>query len=145
MTLDTSTTARASLDQAWRALTDVTSWPEWTPSITSVRRLDDGPLRIGSRARVKQPGYPPMVWQVTEVRDADGQAGFTWVTHSPGVHTTGRHTLTANPDGTTRITLEIDHQGALSGLVGALTRKRTEAYLELEAAGLAAASEAIAR
>ena len=48
--------------------------------MTSVERLDDGPLHVGSRARVKQPGMMPLIWEVTELRD---QEVFTWATRSP--------------------------------------------------------------
>jgi len=38
--------------------------------MTSVERLDDGPITLGSRARVKQPGQRPAVWTVTELETA---------------------------------------------------------------------------
>ncbi|HEU0238189.1 MAG TPA: SRPBCC family protein [Micromonosporaceae bacterium] len=132
-------TTRADVTNAWSALTDVGSWPRWTPSMTMVTRLDDGPLRVGSRARVKQPGLPMLTWQVDGLRDREA---FTWSTSSPGVRTTGVHRLATNPDGTTQITLEIEQRGPLAGMVGALLGRRTRKYLGLEAAGLKAASEA---
>src|SRR5262249_12587397 len=98
----------------------------------------DGALRVGSRARVKQPGIPPMTWQVDELRDREV---FTWSAASPGGRTTGIHRLSTNPDGTTEITLEIEQHGPPAGIVNLLTGSRTRRYLGLEAAGLKAAAE----
>lgn len=133
--LDTS----ADLDAAWDALTDVASWPQWTASMTVVERLDEGPLRAGSRARIKQPVFPWLVWEVSEIRE---RSEFTWFTTAPGTRTEGRHVLTRNPDGTTRITLVLDQTGPLGVVFGKLTAGKTRRFLALEAAGLKAASEA---
>ena len=66
--------ARAQL--VYEVYTDVERWPEWAASVTSVERLDQGPLRVGSRARIKQPRLPTTVWEVTEV--VAGRS-FTWI------------------------------------------------------------------
>jgi hypothetical protein len=106
--------------------------------MNSVERLDDGPLRVGSRARLRQPGMPALVWQVSELREHEE---FTWETASPGVRTVARHAIGANPDGTTRIALSVEQTGPLAGLVGLLTGRRTRRYLGYEAAALKAAAE----
>ena len=138
MDLDKSVDTRADLASSWAAITDVASWPRWTASMTSVELLDGGPLRLGSRARVKQPGMQPLVWEVTEFRDREE---FSWTNRSPGVRTVGRHLIRRNDDGSTRITLELHQTGPLAGIVGAFLGRRNVRYLDLEAAGLKAASE----
>jgi hypothetical protein len=139
MDLGKSVDAKADLAAAWTAITDVASWPRWTASMTSVDRLDDGPLRLGSRARVKQPGMQALTWEVTEFSD---KQVFSWTTTSPGIRTVGRHLISPNDDGSTRITLELHQSGPLAGIVKAFLGRRNVRYLDLEANGLKAASEA---
>ncbi len=127
-------------ERVWQILLDVESWPRWTTSMRSVRRLDPGPLRIGSRARIKQPGLPVMVWEVTEL---DEGTGFSWVARSPGVDATGLHQVEAAPSGS-QLTLTVSWTGVFAGLAGALAGKRTREYLTLEADGTRAAAEAAA-
>jgi uncharacterized membrane protein len=55
----TSIDVEAPVQQVWEVLCDVERWPEWASTVTSVRRLDDGPLATGSPVRVEQPRIPP--------------------------------------------------------------------------------------
>jgi hypothetical protein len=113
-------------------LFDIERWPEWTSTMTSVRRMDDGPLSVGSRARVRQPRLIPAVWQVTEL---DRNSRFTWITHSPGVQLKAEHVV--EPDGTgSRAALSLRFSGPLGPLVARLVRGLSERYLAIEAAGL---------
>lgn len=133
----TRTSTSASPARTWRVLIDIDSWPHWTKSMTSVERLDDGPLRVGSRARLVQPKMRPLTWEVTELTQ---ESGFTWQTHNLGVTTTAFHRLIADGTGTT-IELAVQHTGVLAWLIRLLS-KPTVGYPELEAAGLKAAAEA---
>ena len=99
-----------------------------------------GPLRVGSRARIKQPGYPALVWEVTEL---DEGTSFTWVTHTPGVDAIAAHLISATADGS-RLTLSVTWTGVFGGLAGALAGKRTRKSLTLDANGHKACAEAVA-
>src|SRR3954454_20596303 len=52
-------------ERVWEVLIDVEHWSDWTPTVTSVRRLDEGPLRPGSRAKISQPRIPDTEYVVS--------------------------------------------------------------------------------
>jgi uncharacterized membrane protein len=112
---------------------DVAHWPEWTASVTSVERLDDGPLRVGSKARVRQPRLPAAEWEVTELVPAQS---FTWVARGPGLVTTGSHHVEALPEGRCRVTAVLEQGGPLGGVMGLMTKGLTQTYLKTEVLGL---------
>ena len=136
-TAESSTTANPQL--VWAALSDLTGWPNWCETYVSIRRLDDGPLRVGSRARVKQHGLAPGIWEVTEL---DEGRSFTWATKAPGVRTVASHELVHLPDGGTRIRLEVRQRGPLAAVVRLLLGAKVRRYVALEAEGLKSAAEA---
>ncbi|HLT11790.1 MAG TPA: SRPBCC family protein [Micromonosporaceae bacterium] len=142
MRFDETITTAAGIEPAWAAVAAVTALPKWTRSIDSVTPLDGAALQVGRRYRVKQPGFPPVVWRVSEVRDGES---FTWEASSPGVRSLAYHRLGPEPDGTTRISIGVHQTGPLAGVLGLLTGRRTRRYLRMEAAGLAAAAETEAR
>jgi uncharacterized membrane protein len=133
MAITVSAVTTATAESVWEKMTDIERWPSLTPYVTAARRLDEGPLRLGSRARLKQPRMPEMTWEVTELSP---RARFSWQARSPGVTTLGRHVLVPEGDGRVRVVLEIEHRGPLARPVSALTRRRTRRYMQAEAAGL---------
>jgi carbon monoxide dehydrogenase subunit G len=136
-----SVDVQAPPSAVWAVMSDVERWHEWTASITSVTRLDPGPLAIGARAHVRQPKLRPADFIVTEL-EAGRQ--FTWVTHSPGIVATARHSVEPIPGGT-RARLSVQFDGLLAAPVAWLFGRLTNEYLALEAAGLKKRSEAPAR
>ena len=126
----------APAERVWAVMSDVERWPEWTPTVTQIERLDKGALVVGSRARIRQPKLPPAIWQVTDLREG---REFTWVTRSPGVRVTARHAVESAPRGT-RASLSVEFSGPLAPLVAWWTRGLNERYLALEAKGLDARS-----
>ncbi|KAA0021837.1 SRPBCC family protein [Antrihabitans cavernicola] len=129
----------ASPERVWAVLADVERWSEWTETVTSATRLDEGPLQAGSMARLQQPKLPPTEYVVTECQPGHS---FTWVATSPGVRTTASHALEPLTDGGTRVRLGVEQSGVLGVVMGRLFfRGLTDRYLATEANGLKARSE----
>jgi uncharacterized membrane protein len=118
---------------------DVERWPSWTSSVTSVELLDRGPLRVGSRARIRQPRLPVTVWQVTAL--VPGRES-SWQASGPGVRTTGTHRVAETAAGTSHVTAILEQRGPLGLVVGLLTSRLTRRYLRTEVDGLKAYCEA---
>jgi uncharacterized membrane protein len=127
----------ASPARVWEVMRDVSRWPEWTASITSVTPEGDEPLDVGSRVGIRQPGLPPATWEVTEL---EAGKGFTWVSRTPGVEATARHLIEPAQEGS-RVRLSVLYGGVLGPLVASLFRGKTEQYILLEAYGLKRRSE----
>jgi uncharacterized membrane protein len=126
-------TVSAPVDAVEAVILDVEDWPEWTASVRSARRLDEGSLAVGSKAEITQPGLPVMTWTVTEV--SPGQ-GFTWETERAGVRTVGRHELRSTGADTTDVTLVVEQSGPLAGILSLLAGGKIKANIALEAEGL---------
>jgi uncharacterized membrane protein len=131
----------AAPTRVWETLTDVARWPEWLDTVRSLERLDSGPLRVGSKARISQPKLPTALWEVTEV--VDGRL-FTWESRAPGILSIGRHEVVADGDGA-RVSLSIEWRGPLSFLTRLLWGRLTQEYVEREGRCLAARVGAPAR
>jgi uncharacterized membrane protein len=138
MRFEDSAVIAATPATVWEIYSDVEHWPDMTESVTSVELLDPGPLRVGSRARIRQPRLPVAEWTVTEI---DAGRSFTWVARGPGVRSTGTHVVEPHGDGA-RATAILDQGGPLGPVVGFLTRGLTRRYLAMESAGLKARAEA---
>ena len=83
-------TIAAPIEQVWAVYRDVAQWPTWTASVTDVRLIEGSEVSIGTKVRIKQPRFPPLVWTVTSVEPG---TSWTWVTRSPGATTTAAHVL----------------------------------------------------
>jgi uncharacterized protein YndB with AHSA1/START domain len=139
---DTEIEINASPDRVWAVLVDVERWPEWMASYTSVERLGEGPLTIGSEARVVQPGLMAATYTVTELVPG---VEFTWSSTAAGVRTTGRHVVHPRPDDRAALALSIDQSGLLAGPVGLLLGAKIRRFVAIESEGLRAAAEAAGR
>jgi uncharacterized membrane protein len=117
----------------WRVWADVERWPEWTASMRKITRLDEGPLRLGSSARVQANAPPTADWRVTEFDDG---RFFKWEAEMPAARAVGMHLV--EPDGPgAKATMTIAIEGGLlmtllTPLFAAMSRRN----LRLEADGL---------
>lgn len=136
--LQHAVTVAAPPERVWEVLTEVERWPERIPTVDSAERLDDGPLRVGSRTRLQQPRLPEAVWTVTDV---DEGRSFTWESRSRGVAISADHVV--EPHGTTtRLTLSVSLSGPLAPIGWLMTRGLTRRYVETEAASIKRVAEA---
>ena len=129
----------APIEVVWSVFTDVERWPTWASSFTSVE-LIDGPMRLGGKARIRQPGLPTVVWQVTQW---DPGRSWTWTATSPGARTDASHVLTRAGSGTVA-EQSIVASGPIGRLAAFVWRSLTRRYLAIEAAGLKQRCEQIA-
>ena len=107
-------TIDAPAEVVWRLATDVAAWPEFMPTVQSVERLEEGPLRLGARAMIKQPGQRRALWTVTEMTPGHS---FSWESRRRGVTMTGHHRV--EQEGTaTRSTLVLTMSGPLAPVLG---------------------------
>jgi uncharacterized membrane protein len=120
----------APADLVWQTISDVEKWPDWTPTMTGIRRLDDGPLRVGSTALVRQPRQPARTWTVTELTDG---RSFTWVSTSRGLRLTAGHVVA---DGA--VTLTFAAAGPLAPLAWLIAGRAVRQAVTTEATSLRA-------
>jgi hypothetical protein len=127
----------APIERVWSLTEDIEAWPAVTPTMTSVERLDDGPLRAGSRARVVQPRQRPAVWRV---RTVEPPRGFLWEATTSGMRLVAGHHLT-EVDGGTRNLLVLDVLGAGGPVLGRLAGPLMRRALVTENDGFRRAAE----
>lgn len=130
-------TIAAPADTVWRLTTDVTNLPSLTPTMQKVERLDDGPLQVGSRTRIKQPGQSAAVWTVTRIEPG---SEFVWETKRLWLRMVGGHRI-EDLDGSCRNVLSLELTGPGSGLLGALIGSTVRKAIATENAGFKTAAE----
>ena len=122
----------------WAVVSDVERWPEWTASVSSVRRSRSGPLAVGERVVVAQPRLPTLTYTVTAV---DEGRSFTWEAGSAVSRGVGEHVVSPRVAGGCTATLRLTQRGPAARLVGALLDRLTRRYVRMEAEGLKARCE----
>ncbi len=114
--LQRSLTIDAPPAKVYEAFVDLSRWLEWNPHFREVRPLSEGPLALGSKARIALKLSPlASVWEVTELNPG---RSFAWTSSSlPGLRLLFDH-IAEDFDGGTRATLRIDIEGPLAFLAG---------------------------
>jgi hypothetical protein len=138
MTIENTIQINAPLEVVWRVTADVERWPEWTPTVTSVRLIGGGPIGPGSVARIKQPAQPESEWRVTVFEPG---RRFAWETRRRGLRMVGLHELEVAGAGTTN-TLRVEAEGALAVLLWPVLRLALRQALADENRGLKQRCEA---
>lgn len=118
--------------RVWAIMSDVERWPRWTSIVRKIKRLDSGPLAVGSKAWIYQPKLLPARWVVAAM---EPPRGFTWITSVPGILVRANHAIEPISNGSL-VTLSITYTGFLSPLISRLTAKVNTKYLGIEARGL---------
>jgi uncharacterized membrane protein len=129
----------APIEVVWSVFSDVERWPTWASSFTSVE-LINGPMRLGAKARIRQPRLPTVVWEVTQWEP--GRL-WTWTATSPGARTEASHVLSVSGRGTLA-EQAIVWSGPVGRLAALVWRSLTKRYLAIEAAGLKQRCEQVA-
>ena len=135
-----SATVGAPPAVVYRLFIDIERWPELSQSTRSVRRLDSGPLRVGSEAVLKQPRLPSARWRVTEL---EADRSFVWETTSGGVTTVGDHRVEPNGDGST-ITITLRTRGPLAPVADLFVAGLARRHVAMELEGFRSAADAAA-
>ncbi|HEX5000634.1 MAG TPA: SRPBCC family protein [Terriglobia bacterium] len=129
-------------ESVWAVMADVEHWHEWTQSVRSARLFGTGPLAVGSRVLMRQPGVLPTVWTVQTLTP---NRGFIWTTGIPGLlHVVASHCVEPTPQGS-RASLSLKFGGMLGRVVAKRSEDRNRRYLRLEVEGLKQASTATRR
>jgi hypothetical protein len=129
----TSIKINANQEAAWKVLSDVARWNEWTPTVTKVDVLDTPELKLNNRYKVYQPKLQPVVWTVTML---EAPSIFIWEARMPGMTMIAEHELRAVKADQTELTLKFSFHGFLGEIMGRLTRKTAEEYIRTEAESL---------
>jgi len=128
----------ATPEQVWGVMINVEKWPEWTASMKSVERLEEGPLGLESRARLRIRRAPrPGIWKVTEFTEG---RSFTWENDSGGVHGVATH-LIEPENGGCNVTLTVTLSGLVAMLFGWVMAGASRENVRMEVEGLKARSE----
>lgn len=127
----------APSSRVWEVTVDVEAFPDHTPTMTAVERLDPGPIGVGTRILIKQPMQRAKIWTV---RTLEPERTFAWTTTSLGTTMTATHDLVPTANGTMN-TLTVEIEGPRAQVIGRIVRRPIRKALQEENKGLKSAAE----
>jgi uncharacterized membrane protein len=119
-------------ERVWAVYTDVERWPDWSPVIRKIERLEDERLALGSTARIEAKGGPPSVWTVTEFTDG---RSFSWKSSARGVKLMAWHLIEADGAGS-KVKLGVRMSGLMATIFAPFLRRVAKRNVKTEAEGL---------
>jgi uncharacterized protein YndB with AHSA1/START domain len=137
MQVRSEVTIAAPIERVWALTVDIEHWPQLTPTMLEVDRLDAGPLRVGSRVRVTQPRQRPGVWVVTHL---EAPTLFAWRRTLLGMTIIATHRLEPIGGGC-RNTLTVEVTGRGATLFSAVMSGPIRAAIQTENAGFREVAE----
>ena len=138
MDIEASIEIEAPAQRVWEVMADVERWAEWTRSISSIRFLEQPPMRVGGKLRIRQPKLPPAVWEVVTLEPG---RGFVWKAGGPGIHSLGSHYVEPLDNDRSRATLRLEQRGPVANLLQPFVEGMSRNYVEMEIQGLKRRSE----
>lgn len=121
-------------DYAWALLADVSSWPAWLLTMSTVEPLDSVPLAIGARYRIAQPKLRPVIWIVSTLEPGHR---FVWESRSTGMVIAADHRLEEVAPSSCTAILRVSYSGWLAPVMGRLFGGVTQRYIDREASAIA--------
>ena len=106
-------------ERVWAAYLDLTGWLAWNPHMRELRLLTEGPLAVGSRARLVLKTGLRSTWEVTELNLGHS---FAWTASlAPGLRLVFDHVVEPL-DGGSRAVLGIEASGPVAVVAGPVLR-----------------------
>ncbi len=138
MKLENTIEIKASMAHIWAVTYDIENWPQWTPTISSVKKCDREQTAVGSKAWVKQPAMKKTEWTITALNEPEC---FVWTARIFGMPSVATHTI-FEKEGKTYNRLGFEMTGQLARLLGPILRPQLQKALIIENKGLKAFCEA---
>jgi len=125
----------APAERVWAATADVTRWPDWASTVTSVHQIDGNGLQVGARFRIKQPLQRPAIWEVTEQKVGKS---FSWRSERRFLSWVACHELNETAQQETSVTLRLCISGSLTGTLWPVLQPVLSIAIKKECADLKA-------